>query len=322
MSIIALVNPTDLLGKEIRQALEQRRELWTDLRLLTLDEAESGALTELADAAALVQLLEDDDALDDVGTAIFCGPIEKVRPVLDRLSPATTAIIASADAGPEDGEPIVAGVNLRSAARGATLMSPQPAAIGLAHVLAPLADFGLSRATATILRPASAHGSAGVDEILEQSRRILGLQPDPPTRVFGTQMAFNVIPANTFSEATLAHHVRRAVGLDFSLTTQTLQTGVFHSYGLSIYVELDDDPGVGTLRATLDEHPAVQVVDDPETLGPIRAANEPNVLVGEIRDEPRQPGGYWLWAVLDNLTAGGAGNVLQIVEAVSQSLAH
>ena len=46
LTTLAVVHPTTLLGKELREALEKSPELWDELRLLSTDATEVGTLTE------------------------------------------------------------------------------------------------------------------------------------------------------------------------------------------------------------------------------------------------------------------------------------
>ena len=50
--------------------------------------------------------------------------------------------------------------------------------------------------------------------------------------------------------------------------------------------------------------------------GPIAAAGSKKVLLGPVEPASGQPGRYWLRAVMDNLTRGGAVNALEIAATV------
>ena len=76
MHVVAVVHPTSLLAKELRERLEARSDLCRELRLLSLDEEEIGAVTESAGAAAFVGRLEP-DSLAGVDLAFFCGDIAR-----------------------------------------------------------------------------------------------------------------------------------------------------------------------------------------------------------------------------------------------------
>ena len=54
-------------------------------------------------------------------------------------------------------------------------------------------------------------------------------------------------------------------------------------------------------------------MDGPEP-GPVDAAAREEVVVGSVRPDAGAPGGYWIWAVMDNLTRGGALNAVEVAE--------
>lgn len=321
MMNLALLRPSGLLGADLIELLGRRRDLWREVRLLTSDDDEAGALTEVAGAAAMVSKVEPGDLeLQDV--VFFCGGIEESRPLLASLSPAATAIVLSADAAPEDGHPVVAGINLETAHRGETLLSPHPGTLLLAHLLYPMRDFRPERLTATLLQPVSSHSRKALDEVFEQTRAILVFDPHPPREIFPVQMAFNVIP-NPWPADHLRAHLETALGPSLEVTPEVavrvLQAGVFHSYGASVHVKLARDPGPEELREALGEHPEIDLAVDPELLGMIDAAARDQVIVGPI--ERSAPGEYWIWAVMDNLVCGAA-NAVRILEAVLQQHVH
>lgn len=321
MTKIALIHPSCLLGNELRKMLGARRELWQELRLLTSRDDEAGTLTEIARAAAVVTKLEEGD-LDTLDVAVFCGGIEESRPLIEALSPDATALVLSRDASSDDGHPLVAGVNLETALRGAALLSPHPAAVLLAHLLHPLRDFRPERVTATMLQPISVYSQEGLDEVFGQTRAILRFDPTPPRQILPTQLAFNVIPSAMPAEHVVSQ-LRTVLGGEPGApetSVQILQTSVFHSYGASVHVRLLEDPGPEQVREALAEHPAIDMAADPELLGMIDAVARDEVIVGSI--EPDGSGGYRIWAVMDDLTCGGALNALQILESVLDQVVH
>ena len=321
MKTLAVVHPLPLVAKELRELLERHRELWRELRLVSTVEAEIGTLTETRGAAAMVTAM-DEEALAGVDVAFFCGPAAANRPWIEALDPATRAIVLSPDAGVDLGRPLVAGVNLETAGDSGALVSPHPGAVALAHRLHPLAGLGVESAVATLVQPASMHGSDALDEVLDQTRSILRFQPAAPREVFGGQIAFNLLPIPA-SPAPLVAQLREILGDDAGeLAVQVLQGGVFHGMGVSVRVRLDEDPGAEGLRDTLAAHPAIAAAPDADVLGPIDVAASDQLLLGPVTPAPGEPGAYWIWATMDNLTLGGAQNAFAILEAIADVTAH
>lgn len=314
MTRLAIVHPSGLLGQELKELLEERHP-GVGLALLTRDETEVGTLTEIMGAAAMVQRLEEGD-LDQVEVAFFCGAAALNRPLLTDLPAGTTGILLSPDAGAGDGRPVVAGVNDGDAEAGTVLLSPHPGAVLLAHLLAPLSPLVPERAAATLLHPASLHGQEGLDELFEQTRSILAFRPERPQTVFGRQLAFSHYPLSP-ARSDLGELVRQCLGRELPVTAHPLQGGSFHGLSASVFVRFADDPGIAALREALSRHPPLELVDaDAEQPAPIDVATRREILVGTVEPDPHDPGSYWLWAVMDNLTVGGALNALGIAETV------
>jgi aspartate-semialdehyde dehydrogenase len=312
VSALAIVHPSNLLAKELRETLESRRPQWTDIRLLSTREDEVGSLTEVAGAAAIVQRYEP-DSLEGIPLAFFCGPIEQNRPVLEGLPPETTAVVLSTDATASDGVPVAAGVNTEAAGSGRVLLSPHPAAILLAHLLHPLRDLAPESAVATVIQPASMREDPGIEELFEQTRRIVAMIQRRPSPVFGAQLSFNLLPVPLPADP-VAAQLHAVLGGPPPVSLQILQGGVFHSLSASLYVRLGGNPGLQAVRRALSEHPYLEAAARPRLLGPIDAAANDKVIFGTVRRD--ETGGYWLWAVMDNLTRGGALNAVEIAEAV------
>jgi len=320
MSVLAIIHPSNLLGKELRETLGRGAAgpTWQEVRLLTTVEQEVGILTDAGGAATLVQRYEP-EILDGVSVAFFCGPIAANRPLLAGLPPEVTAVVLSPDATLADGHPVVAGINARPASAGnggpSVLLSPHPAVVLLAHLLYPLAAFEPRRAVATVVLPASLHDDPGLEELFEQTRQIVAMTPRRRSQVFGGQLAFNVLPADHAEEmaATVAATLGAVLAAEVPLSIQLVQGGIFHCLALSLHVTCVAAPSVQAVRKALAASPFVEPAADPRHLGPIDAAASDKVLLGAIR---RDEHGVWIWAAMDNLTRGGALNALEIAAAV------
>ncbi len=315
MPRLALIGPTTLLGQEIRNALDLRREIWSEMTLLSARDEEIGVLSEVRGMAVAVEKLED-DSLDSVDLAFFCGPVAEYRSIQESLRSTTCVLIASPDAAVLDGYPVVAGVNLVLAEGSSRVLSPPPGAILMANLLAPLRELGLSEAFATLIEPISMHGRAALDEALEETRNLLAFQPRTESSIFPAQVAFNLLPSTT-STTTLADSIRATLEEeDLGLALQTVQGGVFHGMTTSLFVRFRDHVEAEDVRAALAESPEIDFAPDPELLGPVDTPSRDEVLVGNIQSSSD---GVWIWAVMDNLTVGGASNALRITERMLEA---
>jgi len=325
MTHVAILGPTTLLGQELRQALERRRHLWDRLTLLAGSAEEEGTVTESAGAATLVAAATP-DALADADLIFACGVLENDLPLVRRRVEAggATAILLAPEARAEHGLPVVAGIGPDAPPAGAILVSPHPAAIALAYLLAPLAGpsapFGAAGASATVVQPASMLGSQALGDLLDQTRDLLTMAGDRRKSVFARQLAFSLYPVPEGSGG-LAELARRASGTDLPLAVQVLQGAIFHGLSCSVFVRFASDPGAQRLRKALAGQWHVRVspagAAAHEVPAPIDAAAQEELLVGSVRPDPDHPNGYWIWAVVDNLVRGGALNAVEIAERLA-----
>ncbi|MDY7095923.1 MAG: Asd/ArgC dimerization domain-containing protein [Acidobacteriota bacterium] len=307
MTVLAMLHPTTLVGREIRETLENHRSLWSQLNLFSTNEAEVGTLVDVRGAAAMVQELRG-DSLEGADVVLLCGPWAACAPALEQLPPAATALVLSPDAGVAAGNPIVAGINLEDAQRGERMLSPHPAAVALGLILKPLAGLGLSAVTATVIQPASMRDQEGLDELFEQTRRVLAFAGEQPREVFGRQLAFNLFPPEDAAPP-VAELVTALVDSAPKLSVEILQGGFFHGCALSLALGFTEDPGTEAIRDALSDAPHLEWAGDDE-LSPVDAAAREDVLIGRLR---RDAGGYRLWSVSDNLTRGSALNAVEIL---------
>ncbi len=312
MSGIAILHPANLLGKELTETIESRATQWREVRLLSTREDEVGTLTDLGGAAALVTRYEP-ESLQGISTVYFCGPIAANRPIFKDLPPGATGVVLSPDATLEDGVPVVAGVNAEAAHPGTILVSPHPAVILLAHLLHPLRGLRPESAVATVVQPASMYDNPGLEELFDQARNIVALSGQRSSPIFGTQLAFNLLPTPA-DALPLAGTLRSVLGGELPVALQVVQGGIFHSLSASLYLRFSGKATAQALRKAFNGHPYLELAEHPKRLGPIDAAASDKVLVGTIHKDDL--GGFWFWAVMDNLTRGGALNAVEIVEAI------
>lgn len=309
MKRVGVVAPNTLVGRELRERLAARSELFGDVRLLSDDENEIGQLAESGGGAAFVARL-DEDALESLELVFFCGTIDRDRPWLERVPEGVTAIVASHGARVDDGAPALAGIGAGSAA-GPTLLVPHPAAVGTALVLARFAPFGLRAAHAVALLPVSRGGEPAIEALFDETRDLLNFKVKKGAATRG-QIAFNLAPA-VDDAADVQRQALQALGTEFALSVQLLAAGVFHGVGLSLYVELARPADERELRRALAADPRIELARKPTTVSPASLAGTDRLLVGELRSGPT-PGSLQLWAAYDNIVRGSALTASELAE--------
>jgi aspartate-semialdehyde dehydrogenase len=322
MSRVVVLSPTTLLGREVRDLLDADRSRWQQAALLSTSEEEVGTVTEAGGAAALVSEASA-EALAGVDVVFACGALEEDLPVLERRPEGSTAILLAPEATVAHGQPVVADLNPDDAVAGRVLVSPHPAAIALSYLLAPLGALGPESAVATVVEPVSMLGDRGLEDLLGQTRDILAMAGERRESVFERQLAFNLYPSERAGSGELAALVRGVGGGEVPLAVHSMQGAVFHGMSVSLFVRFEDDPGEEAVREALEDQARVSVGDVdvgggelPGSPGPIDAAAREEVLVGSVRADAGSPGGYWIWAVMDNLTRGGAANAVEVARLV------
>jgi aspartate-semialdehyde dehydrogenase len=322
---LALLSPTTLLGKELIEKLDEKPGLWQDIDLLSLADDEIGALTDAAGGAAVVARAEP-AAIAAADVLFVCGASATYRDLLSHRAADSTVVFLDPQTDEPEAIPIVAGVNLDQALPGRMLASPHPGVALLAHVLQPLLADGVSRAVATLVQPASLYDRAGLDELFAQAGRLVSLQAQEPSELFGRQLAFNLYPARRPPPG-LAARARQVLGVaeaDLPLAVHLLQGPVFHGFSALLHVHLRPETTADEVRRRLAASPLIELShpdaqgDDP--LGPIDVAARDEVLVGAVERDP--DGGTWIWAVMDNLTRGGATNAVAILEQIAATTVH
>ena len=192
---------------------------------------------------------------------------------------------------------------------------PHPISMMLAALLVPLhRALGLARVSAFVLRPASDFGEGGLEELREQTVRLLRFE-STPTALFGRQLAFNVIPEHLAPqpEDAAAGRIARECGAllgppEAPITVSLAVTPVFFGHGITAHVDL-----VGGARdeaaAVLAGAPGVAPAGD-GTGTVLDAPEGPGISVARL-DEPR-PGTLRIWAVASEAGASAASVAVRV----------
>ncbi|MDX1583073.1 MAG: Asd/ArgC dimerization domain-containing protein, partial [Thermoanaerobaculia bacterium] len=196
------------------------------------------------------------------------------------------------------------------------IISPHPVTTALALVLAPIADkVPIELCTATVLLPASEMDQRGIDEMFEQTVAVLNVQ-SPPHDVFDRQVAFNLYPDPGASgiEEYVSSQLDHLFDDRVPVSVQFLRGGTFHSYSISLHLQVDGDLLEEELAALLSESYPLTVAELEESFSTVDAGGLDEILVGRVRSDPAIEGGFWLFAVADNLRRISALNAVLLAE--------
>lgn len=324
---VALVGTDSLRAQEIKNALAERNFPLTTIEFYDPEvEAEYSKLTEFASEPRVihhldVSLLEGLDLVflaADEATNRRCGAmaLEKKFRAIDLHQ------TFSAD---ESVPVVVAGVNEEVIIeQDAFLISnPHPATIILSHLLHVLKpQFGLARALAFVMQPASAFGESGIEELANQSVSLLS-STSFKKKVFREQMAFNLIApiekvgpdGFTHDEKLIVGEVRRVLREPhLPLSLSLVQVPVFHTYAIMTYFEFERPVRIKEVE-TLFQANSLFRLSKPKrgpAVNSVSVAGKDEIFIGQIKQEESFPCGLWVWAIADNLTLGSALNALEI----------
>jgi aspartate-semialdehyde dehydrogenase len=186
----------------------------------------------------------------------------------------------------------------------------------LADLLRPLqAALGVRQATAVVLRPAGDFGRAGLDELRDQTVRILSFAA-PPKEVFGRQLAFNVLPQPAEEETRAEADVARLLGWDAPrLAVAMLAVPVFYGHTVLLRVQAERPAGAADAVAALAGAEGIRVPSATTAQTPLDAAEERRIDVARVREDGA--GGLWLSAVAGDADAAAAGHALRIAAAIA-----
>jgi aspartate-semialdehyde dehydrogenase len=275
----------------------------------------AGALTEVDDEPAVVNAVSDDE-LEDLDLVFFCGPAAGNREWIERASADRFIVIdLSQPSTIEHGKLAVAGINLEDVAGDdALLISPHPVAIPIALIMHQIGMLSaIELCTATVVQPASEFEQIGVEELAQQTISVLNVR-SVPHEVFDRQLAFNLYPALEHNEEFIVDQIRRLTDNDMQLALLITQGTIFHGHTFSLFMKTRDDLDVDRITARLRDNPAIALPEGDQSFGTIDAAGKDEVLIGEVRRDPTIRGGFWVWAVCDNLRRSSALNAVLVAE--------
>jgi aspartate-semialdehyde dehydrogenase len=311
---IGIVNPTTLVGNEIKTILREHAFPYAKLALLDSTGQSAGALTDVEGEPAVVAPLSQ-EGLDDLDLVFFCGPAASNQEWIARHETDDFIAIDLSRPPSEDGRPVIAGVNLDEVGEGDdVLVSPHPIAVPIALILHQIATLSpVELCVASVIQPASHFDEEGVSELAAQTISVLNVQ-SVPQAIFDRQLAFNLYPAPEHDEAAIVAQVRATTAARAQLALSVTQGTVFHGHTFSLFIRTRDALEEAAISAALKASPAIDFAEGDQLFGTVDAAGRDEVLIAEVRIDPASGGGFWVWAVCDNLRRGAALNAVLVAE--------
>lgn len=320
---IVIAGASSLLGGELKNVLEESRFAGWDLRLVDEEEA-AGTLTEAGGEAAVIQPVEE-GTFHGARYAFLAGStafgnlcVGPAREAGATIIDFTCATLSDPDATPWF--PKIETLTEKTVARhGKTFNVFSAGGTAAASLTLVLQRFGLQRLVATMFRPVSESGRAGIEELETQTSQLLSFQ-GLGSPVFGIQAAFNVLPRfGTESKEDLPREgleiraeLSAALGdvnEDAKVSLNLVHVPVF--YGLTFSACADLGEGVNASKLSGAFREAGWVVAGGEEAGPnnVSVAGESQLFMSEPRADLSRAGAWWFWGAADNLRLPAASGV-------------
>jgi len=337
---VGVIGATGQVGGVMRRLLAERNFPVSEMRFFASARS-AGSTLPWGDGEIIV---EDAETADPAGLdiALFSAGATSSRAYADKFAAAGAIVIDNSSAFRLDPDvplivPEVNGHLVENLPKG-IIANPNCTTMAAMPVLKPLHDeAGLVRLIAATYQATSGSGLAGVDELHEQSRKVIdqadqlthdgsALDFGEPSK-FARPIAFNALPLcgsivddgsfETDEEQKLRNESRKILDIPGLLVSGTcVRVPVFTGHSLSINAEFTNEISVARATELLSNAPGVEMSEIPT---PLQAAGQDPTFVGRIRADEGAPAGKGLALFLsnDNLRKGAALNALQIAEVIA-----
>jgi aspartate-semialdehyde dehydrogenase len=312
--VVALVEPTTLLGRDVRAVLTERKFPASRVHLFHQAAGDTGLLAADQDEVAFVAPLTP-DALETCRIAFLCGSAGETARFLATRTDGALAIDLS---GVRNGHLLVVPTEegeSRTLPPGNLFLTPHPVAFVLAETVRLVEKLAaVSGVTVAVDRPASELGRAALDELFQQALALATFRPIPKD-VLETQGAFNfwVPPDSRAFEESVADDMAALLGRQIPSTILSARSGVFHGHFLRIELRLvADAPEASAVLASFRAQKRAFDVVDPEDLsGPVESAGRDETLLLRCETSGRR---VLLTLAADHLRRAGALLAVRLAE--------
>ncbi|MBI4208728.1 MAG: aspartate-semialdehyde dehydrogenase [Deltaproteobacteria bacterium] len=326
---VAVVGATGAVGTELLRLLEERNFPLKELRLFASDRSKGKQLS-FKGRDLPVESLEG-ARFEGVEIALFSAGAARSLEFAPKATAAGAIVIDNSSAYRNDPDvPLVVPEINSDAIQGylkkGIIANPNCTTAVMLMGLYPLhRKARVRRMIVTSFQAASGAGAAAMEELRQQSERVLrGEEAEP--KIFPHPIAFNLIPhidqfletGYTQEEMKLLWETRKILGdPEIEVNATTVRVPVFRAHSVSVHAEFEKKITVAEARALLLKAPGVRLWDDPskkEYPMPILASDREECYVGRIRQDLFNPKALNLWVVGDQLLKGAALNAVQIAE--------
>ena len=204
------------------------------------------------------------------------------------------------------------------------ISNPNCSTAQLVVALKPIHDlFQIERVDVASYQSVSGTGKEGIDELIEQTKNFLDNKEISP-KVYGAQIAFNVIPAGdilennyTNEEIKMSFETNKILSKDIQLSASCARVPVLFGHSLAVHVETKKEIELDQLISQIKIQKGLDYFDPKDFTSPNvvdHAEGKNPVSVGRLRVDLWNSNRVNFWVVADNLRKGAALNSLQILD--------
>lgn len=328
---VAIVGASSLLGKELKQVLEDRN--FPAAEIILLDESVmAGTLTEAAGEPTFIRALEE-DSFEGARFVFFAGTAADAMRNWPAAQRAGATVIdltgaAAADQHAMRAIPALQGIfpplpaaGANGSARPRLYAAPSAPVLISCTLAAALQKFSPQRIVLVLFAPVSERDQAGIEELESQTTSLLSFQ-EISKSVFDVQVAFNLLAAYGPESKPRLADMRAAVARETATflagrapapAIQLVHAPVFYGYAFSAYAEFASPVDAARLgSAFANVGVKIAAADDPLPSN-VSVAGESEIQLAPIQPDAAAPNGVWWWGAADNLRLAST-NAARIAE--------
>jgi aspartate-semialdehyde dehydrogenase len=346
---LALVGATGAVGSVMIQIINERPNIWGEIRLIASRRSAGKKLTVHGQELTVVAL--SPAAFEGIDIAMFDVPDEVAEEWAPIAVQAGAVVVDNSAAfRMNDGVPLVVPEVNPEQARVRPLgiiANPNCTTLTMMAALGALHNrWTLTELVVASYQAVSGAGAAGIDQL---QRELAAVAKHPEAGVISGRaetaldqagmrqqdsiwarpIALNVIPmagsvrdgGHSSEELKVRNESRKILGIpDLPVAATCVRVPVQISHSLAVHARFDLPISVAEARAELEAQPTIVVIDDPERGDyptPLDVAGKDPTYVGRMRQSLDFPNSIELFVVGDNLRKGAALNTYEIAELVA-----
>jgi len=337
---VAIVGASSLLGKELKQVLEDRNFPASDVILLD-ESVMAGTLTEAAGEPTFIRALEE-DSFEGAHFVFFAGtPADAERNWRTAQAAGATVIdLTGALSAASSGSAAITSIPSLALVLPESEPNPSPTPAAYASPTAPVivactlaagfAKFRPQRIVLLLFPPVSDRDRAGIEELESQTASLLSFREIDRT-VFDAQVAFNLLARHGEASKPRIEDMRAAVARDVARylagrapvpAIQLVQAPVFYGYAFAAYADLASSSPAESFGQLETAFAGLGVkIAAPDDASPtnVSVAGESEIHLARVEPDPSVESGAWIWGAVDNLRLA-ATNAVRIAEELVAKL--